>query len=270
MRTKHLDSGYLPDFNEKSETYDHISPKLVFGVKFFEELLRVRANVGEGFKSPSADQLSADHVNAGKRYLGNPDLDPETSLTYDVGFDIYHDNLNFNACYFHTDYEDKIVEEDTEIDGVETQTYLNHGKAEMDGFELSLVWWIGRTFEWNADLSFWSNATFNTTKEDKETDEDLLYISDHELKSGLDMTYHNVSTQLSYTLIGPQMIENYDTDEEEEKGGFEFWDLTLNYKFMQRWTAKAGILNLFDDRLEWARGYLMPERNYRVGVSYAF
>jgi vitamin B12 transporter len=49
MRTKHLDSGYLPDFNEKSETYDHISPKLVFGVKFFEELLRVRANVGEGF-----------------------------------------------------------------------------------------------------------------------------------------------------------------------------------------------------------------------------
>jgi hypothetical protein len=26
----------------------------------------------------------------------------------------------------------------------------------------------------------------------------------------------------------------------------------------------------FNDRVEWVRGYLMPERNYRVGVSYTF
>ncbi len=272
MQTKHPDTGYLPDFNEKNETYDHLSPKLGVGVKFFNQLLRMRANVGQGFKSPSADQLSADHVSNDVRYLGNPDLDPETSLTYDVGFDIYHDNLNFNLSYFHTDYEDKIVKENADVNGVSTQTYVNHGEAVMEGFELGLQWWIGRTFEWNADLSLWANAAFNTTKEDKETGEDLLYISDHELKSGLDLTYRKLTTQLSYTLIGPQKVENYDVYPTiyEDKDSFEFWDLTLRYRFLQRWTAKASILNLFDDRVEWARGYIQPERNYRIGISYTF
>lgn len=270
MQTKHPDTGYIPDFNAKNETYDHISPKLGVGIKFFEELLRVRANVGQGFKSPSADQLSADHVSHGTRYLGNPDLDPETSLTYDVGFDIYHDNLNLNVSYFHTDYEDKIVDEDLEVNGVPTETYVNHGEAELDGFEVGLVWWIGRTFEWTADLSIWSNIAFNTTKEDKQTGEDLIEISDHEIKSGLDLTYKKVTTQLSYTLIGPQMITNNDTKEIEKKDSFEFWDLTLRYRFMPRWTARAAILNLFDDRVEWVRGYIQPERNYRVGISYEF
>lgn len=33
---------------------------------------------------------------------------------------------------------------------------------------------------------------------------------------------------------------------------------------------RSNILNLFDDRVEWVRGFVMPERNYRVGVSYTF
>jgi vitamin B12 transporter len=272
MQTKHPDSGHIADFNEKSETYDHISPKFGVGVKFLEELLRVRANIGEGFRSPSADQLSADHVHDGTHYLGNPDLDPETSLTYDLGIDFMHEFATINLGYFHTDYKDKIVEEYNEINGINTRTYVNHGEAEIAGFDLGVEWWIGRQFDWNVDLSLWSNATFNTTKEDKETNEDLLNISDHELKSGLNVNYRNFSTQLSYVLVGPQMITNYDEypNVDEEKDSFDFWDLTMRYNFLKHWQVRASILNLFDDRVEWARGYLMPERNYRVGVSYTF
>ena len=51
-------------------------------------MLRVRANIGEGFRSPTADQLAADYRHWGTRYVGNPDLDPETSQTYDLGFDL--------------------------------------------------------------------------------------------------------------------------------------------------------------------------------------
>jgi vitamin B12 transporter len=273
VKTRRPETGDFPEFNEKSETYDHTSPKLGMGIKFFDELLRVRANVGEGFKSPSADQLSAQYTTHSNRsYVGNPDLDPETSLTYDIGFDIFHSFFTFNAGYFHTDYEDKIVKTSTSVNGQSATTWENSGDADIAGFDLALQWWIGRTFDWTWDLSLWSNATFNTTKKDKETDEDLRYISDYEIKSGLETTYGGFSGQMTHTLVGPQMITNYDSYPyvDEEKDSFDFWDLTLRYRFATHWQVRGSVLNLFDDRVEWVRGYLMPERNYRVGVSYTF
>jgi vitamin B12 transporter len=271
VSTLRPDTGVFTEFNEKNETYDHTSPKLGVGVKFLDELLRLRANVGEGFKSPSADQLSAQYISAtGTIYVGNPDLKPETSMTYDIGLDVFHDLVSFSAGYFRTDYKDKIVRTSTTVNGEAATTWDNSGDAEIAGFDVSLAWYIGRTFDWTWDLSLWSNATFNTTKEDKETGEDLLYISDYEVKSGLDLMYKGFATQLNYVLVGPQMITNYSTYEDEEKDSFSFWDLTARYRFLQNWEARAGIYNLFNDEVEWVRGFLMPERNYRVGISYTF
>lgn len=118
----------------------------------------------------------------------------------------------------------------------------------------------------------WTNATINTTKEDKETGEDLLYISDYEVKSGLILNYRDLNAQLSYVLIGPQRITNFDAFPyvDEGKDSFDFWDLTLRYKLPKNLELQASVLNLFDDRVEWVRGFLMPERNYRVGISYTF
>jgi vitamin B12 transporter len=272
VTTQRPETGTFIAFQEKSETYDHVSPKVGVGIKFFDERLRIRANVGEGFKSPSADQLSAHYTHSGITYVGNPDLDPETSLTYDIGFDIFHSFLTLRAGYFHTDYKDKIVQTSTTVDGQPAVTWKNSGDAEMAGFDLGLEWWIGRTFDWTWDLSLWSNVTFNTTKKDKETHEDLLYVSDYEVKSGLDLVHKGFSAQLSHVLVGPQRITNYDNYPytEEDKASFDFWDLTLRYRFAKNWEVRGSVLNLFNDRVEWVRGYLMPERNYRLGVSYTF
>ena len=78
------------------------------------------------------------------------------------------------------------------------------------------------------------------------------------------MDYHGFSTQLNHVLVGPQMISN------EEKDSFDFWDMTMRYCFLKHWEVRASVLNLFDDRVEWVRGYLMPERNYRLGMSYTY
>ncbi len=265
-------TGNFPDFNEKNEVYDHFSPKLGIGIKFMDELLRVRANVSEGFKTPSADQLSADYVNSttGIHYVGNPDLKPETSLTYDIGFDIFHGPFTFKASYFHTDFEDKIVRVNTTLDDQRVVTYDNHGDAEIAGFDLSLEYRMGRLFDSPLYSALWANATFNTTKKDKETGKDLLWISDYELKAGLIMDYERFSSQLNYVLVGPQMITNYDTYQDMEKDSFSFWDLTGRYQFAKNWEVRVSILNVFDQNVEWVRGYLMPERNYRLGVSYNF
>jgi vitamin B12 transporter len=264
----------VTDFNERSEDFSHFSPKAGIGVKFFDELLRLRANVGEGFKAPSADQMSADYVHSatGEHYVGNPDLDPETNMTYDVGIDIFHDFFTLKTSFFHTDYSDKIVKESAVIDGEEVTTYDNHGDATMEGFEINLEWHVGYTFNLPFDMSLWSNTAINTTKDDEETEEDLQFISDYEVKSGIDLKYQGFSAQVSYVLVGPQMITNYDEypNTIEEKDAFDFWDITLSYEFLNHWKVKASVLNVFDDTVEWIRGYPMEERNYRVGLSYSF
>ncbi|MFP4030105.1 MAG: TonB-dependent receptor plug domain-containing protein [Desulfococcaceae bacterium] len=273
VKTQQPETVTIPDFIEREEDYDQFSPKLGAGVKFFDNLLRARANIGEGFKSPSADQLSADYQQgSGPRFIGNPDLDPETSLTYDMGFDVFHDFFTFKASFFHTDYEDKIVQTSIAVDGEPGSTWENRGDAEIEGFDLNLDWWIGQTFGLPFNLSLYSYLTFNVTKKDEETGEDLLYVSDYEAKSGLNFRRRDLSAQLSHVLVGPQMITNFDNFPyvDEEKGSFDFWDLNLRYQFRDNWEFRASVLNLFDQRVEWVRGFLMPERNYRVGVSFTF
>lgn len=271
VETKKPDTGTWLADNSQSVSYDKICPKVGIGYKFLGEKMRLRANLGQGFKSPSADQLSADHVHSnGTHYLGNPDLKPETSLGYDVGYDLMLSSFTFNLTYFHTDYEDKIVSYNYDDNGTPTQSYRNSDDAEIAGFDVGLEWQIGRMLDWDVDLSLSSNATFNTTKKDKETGEDMTFVSDYEVKSDISTGYRGFSAQLSYVLVGPQTIYSYITYQNEEKESFDFWDLTMRYRFTKHWQVRASILNLLDQNVEWAEGYPMAERNYRVGVSYTF
>lgn len=273
LTTKKPGTGSLISIDERSEEFSHFSPKIGVGMKFLDELLRVRANFGEGFKSPSADQLSAMYEkSATMRYLGNPDLNPETSRTYDVGFDINHKYFTVNVSYFHTDYRDKIVQTTTTYGGKNWISWKNSGEAEISGFDVNVNWAVGHTFETPFALNLWANTTFNLDYTDKETNEDLLYISEYEVKSGLDFAYEGLSAQLTYTLIGPQVITNYDSYPyvNEEKDSFDFLDLTLRYRFENSLELSAGVYNLLNDRVEWVRGFPMAERNVKVGVSYTF
>lgn len=272
VSAKQAETGTYTEFTERSEDYDHVSPKIGAGIKFFDEMLRLRANLGEGFKSPTADQLAADYVHSstGIHYLGNPDLEPETSLTWGTGFDVYLDTLTVNVDYYNTDYKDKIVSAFSVVDGVNTISYENRGEAVIRGVDVSLEWAIGQTLQLPLEFSLSSNMSFVVDKNDKETDVDLLYISDYEVKSGLSAGYGGLTTQLNHVLVGPQMITNYDTYMVEEKDSFDYWDLSLRYQFDNGWEVRGSVFNLFDQEVEWVRGNLMAERSFRVGLTYNF
>ncbi|NNF98213.1 MAG: TonB-dependent receptor [Desulfobacteraceae bacterium] len=273
VETKRPDTGDFESFKENTETYDHFSPKAGMGVKFFDEALRLRTNIGSGFKTPSADQLSAEYQkDATTLYRGNADLDPETSLTVDIGADFYHDLFDIGLTFFHTDFKDKIVDTTYTEGTLYVNSWKNSGDAEIEGIDLDVNWHIGRTFDIDPELLFFTRITFNTKFEDKKADTDLLYISDYEVKSGLNYSYDTFSAALSHVVVGPQKIENHDSWPAtiEEKKAFSFWDLTLTYGFLGSFEAHLNITNLLDEKYEWVRGYIQPERSFRFGISYTF
>ncbi len=281
LTTKHPSTGSLISITERTESFDHLSPKAGVSMKFLDEMLRLRTNLGVGFKAPSADQLSAMYEKESwgsvTRYLGNSDLEPETSLTWDLGFDLNLGTADIGVTWFNTEYEDKIVNSSVEYDGKTWSSWSNSGDAELQGFDVNLKVDVSELFHFQPGVCLYSTMAFNTKHEDGQTHEDLLYISDYEIKSaisyngdGFGDNRNSFGASLSHVLVGPQMITNYDTYSTEEKGIFSFWDLSLKYRFLDNFEAKLDVLNLFDQRYEWVKGYIMAERTYNVGLSYTF
>lgn len=91
-----------------SESFDHASWRT--GAKYFLlDWLGARAAVGTGFRVPAADELAGRYELSYLKTIGNPNLDPEKSTTWEVGLDAERLRLSGGLGFFYTDYTDKIT-----------------------------------------------------------------------------------------------------------------------------------------------------------------
>jgi vitamin B12 transporter len=102
--------------------------------------LRLKGNYGTGFKVPTLYQLYAPETVLTVQGqdpiifppLGNPDLRPESSRDWDIGFeqDLWDKRAQFGASYFHNDFFN-LIEVRSFSSG-----YENIGRAQADGAEV--------------------------------------------------------------------------------------------------------------------------------------
>jgi len=113
----------------------------------YRDDVRLRVNVSEGYVYPSLTQL-ATGAYAGSRFVNpDPDLDPETSVNYEVGMRLQKDTLVLDATAFYTESDDYIHHQPcTELDncpGSRDRLYLNIGESRAHGVELYLAYLNG-------------------------------------------------------------------------------------------------------------------------------
>lgn len=91
------------------------------------------ANVGSGLRFPTLSErfFSGNTPRGGQ--IGNPDLDPERSLSADIGIRYFGDRLFLAGGYFRQDIDDYI--ERIRIDGG-VRTFVNLTEGTIDGLEL--------------------------------------------------------------------------------------------------------------------------------------
>ncbi|MEP1230917.1 MAG: TonB-dependent receptor [Litorimonas sp.] len=95
---------------------------------------KLRGSIGEGVKNPTFVELFG---FAPANFIGNPDLVPERSQSWEIGYDQTYGNFNASITYFNADLEDEIF---TNF-GVFPFTAGNRiGDSERDGFEVSAGW----------------------------------------------------------------------------------------------------------------------------------
>jgi outer membrane receptor for ferrienterochelin and colicins len=97
---------------------DHVSPR-VYAVYTINPSWSVKGGVATGFKTPKTTDLYDGVTGFGGQgaipFVGNPDLQPETSVNTELAlyWTAESGDHNFNVTYFHNDFKDKIARGET-------------------------------------------------------------------------------------------------------------------------------------------------------------
>ena len=106
--------------------------------------LKLVANFGRGFRPPNIFDLATLGPRPGNRFnVANPDLDPETVWSYDLGFKAETNQLELEVFAFYLDYSDKITSVftgKTTPDGRDIVRSENRNSVELYGLEAGGYW----------------------------------------------------------------------------------------------------------------------------------
>lgn len=255
-------------------TYDqqfghNISPRayLVYNAL---DWFQLRGGVSTGYKQPYISETTTSAFGYGAQgglpFLGNPDLKPETSISYEAGFAFDFSHFGFAATYFRNDYKDKINRDSLNYgEGTCSNPYVvGHDKA-TTGCSINVN--VDRAYTQGAEVvfslkplyGFSLNANYTFTYSEQLTGK----------KKGDPVTNtpkHQANVNLNYDLFGKADIylqgvyksERYRNAGKNEKAIAEKWgeylskwfkpyyalNLGVNYRINKTFRVSLGIQNL--------------------------
>ncbi|WP_138465226.1 TonB-dependent receptor domain-containing protein [Poseidonocella sp. HB161398] len=290
----------LPDFaltlgaryTEHENFGGYWTPRL-YGVWNATGKLTVKGGVSTGYKAPGIRQTTEGYYYATQRgqgvIVGDPDLEPETSTSYELGAIWTEQAWQLSATAYHTDFTDKIESYNTgetiEVDGVTRNRweYVNVQDATVQGVELAATW------ETNPYLSW--RATYTYTDSEQESGDykglPLARTPEHQASlrgdwktpvSGLDawgrVTYHGEEINAGARIgsNGTPYKRNADGDVIAYKyDAYTTVDIGASYAVNETLTLNAAIYNLTDKEIASADNNTVAEgRSLWLGLTATF
>jgi len=229
----------------------------------------IKAGAGKAFKAPGMLEMSNEFQLISCRgacwLRGNPELNPETSVSYELSAVYQAQNFGVNFTIFNNDVEDKIERDITTAvdmnEGVPVISYINISESKIQGAELSSWYDINDAVSVDANFAY-------TDAKDKSSDEVLQGTP----KQNANVTVNWQVTQSAYTFaqwqyIGEQKIRSTTVD------AYSLFNLGAGYEFSETFGLRAGISNLsdesFDDEVA-QYGYVEKGRSVFANFSMRF
>lgn len=267
---------YKTDFTPNSESFSTFSPRA--GLNYlFDMGLRLHGTVGKAFVPPTAVQLAGySETQVGGVTMitrGNPDLDPETSITYDlgVGFEAPARGFSLDVTYFHTNIDDKIMR----VTEGNITTYENSLGGEAEGLESALSFDFGTLFNWNRSLALFVNATNIFESEEEQPDgkmKDTHNVAEYTYNYGVRYEDGLLDAKLHARNQGPMKDTDWNAAgyPEIEYPSFTVVDLVAGVNFLQHHRLALKVDNLFDEDYYEKKGFPKPGRAFYAGYRYKF
>lgn len=224
-----------------------------------ESGLRVHGHVGTGFRAPSLYELyGASMFGATLAEFGNPKLDPEENLGWDLGLELsaFNERLRLHTTYFSNTF-DRII------------AFGTTGFVNVDGGE-------SRGIEVEADFSpleaLTVSATYTYTATEDADGQQFFGVPEHAF--GANLAYQvsgNFLAHAGLTVRGTEEIPLFDSttylSERYENEGVTTLECGARYALSDHFTIWGRVENALDDEYT-IGGYTAPGRSLYGGLKW--
>lgn len=245
--------------------YDDISnadAKATFklgAVKNFSKALNVRANIAQGYRAPdirelyifkntpSGAQRGAEVIDASVGKTEAYDLQPESTLSYEVGVDGTFGSSRYDLALFYNDIDDLI----SEVNKGAYYTFENISSAKTYGAEFTL----SRDF---SDTLSGSLSWSELGSENDQTGKEIEFNPDRII--GAKLTYQatsDIDTSLGVKYVGEQYYKktvNRGTPAQaiidSKTDTFTTVDWNVNYACSKNFSIYGGVNNIADEKID--------------------
>lgn len=235
-------------FDDNSRFGNEFTGQLALGYDL-TSAWQVMGSYGSAFRGPNLNEQYS--PGFGGLFAGNPDLDPESSTSGELGLRWQHDSAGtFSAALYRTDVEDLIA-----FNGEMFQA-INIDEARLEGLELLYSFTHGG---WQLN----ANATFQNT-ENRATGESLLRRPEEKGSITVDYAFDNGSW------LG---MEWFYSGKRQDFGGitldsYNLLNLRAGWAFTPAWQLELRGDNLTDEFYEPAYGFNSAGRSWFLSLAW--
>lgn len=242
------------------------------------------AQWSKGFKSPAPDQVNSSFANPGSFYqvIGNPNLKPEKSNSFELGFRGKNEVVSYSVSAFKTKYTDFISQQ--EISGSFTPAdptifqFINLGKVDIHGVEARAAIKVTPALSLTTGIAYTKGTSdANGTSAPLDTIDPVKVVLGARYDAGLwgafaDVTHVNGKSKSTISDASYFATPSYTT-----------LDVGTHWKPVRNLTISATLNNVFDRKYwNWSDvrslssssvvkdAYTAPGRNEQVSLRYDF
>lgn len=237
-------------------SYNEVSPKIAIKYQANDDT-SYYLSYGHSFNPPRIYQL----YRSDGTYVGNPDLKPETSDTFELGMKKKINNHTaMNLSVYRTTTDNMIVAEDAPAIYVDKKWYNNIEEAERTGVDFDITHKFSD--EWDGYINYsWEWAT--------DSQGDRIYsIPESILHAGLTYRKDKWTASLTAEYISSRNAPRDNSGVYLSYDEFFIANIGLAYQISKDCKVTFNISNIFDE--DYYLWYAAPGRTFTVGLLFEF
>ncbi len=237
---------------------------------------RLFANLGRGFRPPNIFDLGQVGERPGNRFnVINPNLNPETVLSFDFGWKHAGNGWQAELVGFVSDYQDvisSVLTGEQDANGFDIVQSQNIDEVRIWGIEAELNYYFDNGGQVFATATH-TYGTEDTPEGSGPADRIPPTFGVLGYQQSISNAWH-IKSQIRYAATQDRLSERDQGDPRINPfgtGGFVVYDTHFTWYSDHDYRIRMGIENLFDKKYrEHASGLDAPGRNYHVSFHYQF
>ena len=229
-------------------------------------MTKIKANFGLGIKEPSLLESYSTSIY----YMGNPDLLPEKSNSFDVGIEQHFNSGRsiFELIYFQNHFRDQIGFAITDFETY-AGSFFNIGKSRARGLETTLH----QELPWDCEISgaytFLDSEILEITNDFDPAFAKGQWLFRRPRHSG-SIAFRwkpgRLTLELSTLLVGTRVDSDFLQLGSTRNKGYSVFNLLANYRLIGGMSIYAAVNNISDEYYMEALGYPALGRHFRIGL----